>query len=62
MKTKDITEIKHPNFVLANQEADLLVSKLFFGNVNIFTRVKNKALIILKRIGIFEWTRKLIKR
>ena len=62
MKTKDITEIKHPNFVLADQEADLLTSKLLFGNVNIFTRVKNKAQIILKRIGIFEWTRKLIKR
>jgi len=54
MEAKDITEIIHPKFVLANQEADLLVSKLFFGNINIFTRVKNKALIILKNIGIFE--------
>ena len=42
IEARDITEIIHPKFVLANQEADLLTSKLFFGNVNIFTRVKNK--------------------
>ena len=62
IEAKEIKNIIHPNFVLADQKADLFTSKIFFGNVNIFTRVKNKAQIILKRIGIFEWTRKLIKR
>ena len=41
-EAREIINIIHPNFVLADQEADLLISKLFFGNVNIFTRVKNK--------------------
>jgi len=62
IEAREITDIIHPNFVLADQKADLLTSKIFFGNVNIFTRVKNKALFIFKRIGIFEWIRKLIKR
>jgi len=53
IEAKEITDIIHPNFVLADQEADLLISKLFFGNVNIFTRVKNKALFIFRRIVIF---------
>ena len=42
MKRKDITEIIHPEFVLVDQEADLLTSKLCFGNTNIFERAKNK--------------------
>ena len=42
MEAKDITEINHPNFILPDQEADNLDSKLSFGNVSIFTRVKNK--------------------
>ena len=42
MKKEEITEITHPEFVLADQEADLLTSKLCFGNKSIFERVKNK--------------------
>jgi len=44
METKEITEIIHPEFVLADQEADLLTSKLCFGNKSIFNRIKNKIL------------------
>lgn len=50
MKTKDITEIIHPEFVLVDQEADLLISKLCFGNKSIFKRVKNKILRIINKI------------
>ncbi len=50
MKTEEITEIIHPEFVLADQEADLLTSKLCFGNKNIFERAKNKALRIISKI------------
>jgi len=44
MEAKEITEIIHPEFVLADQEADLLTFKILFGNKNIFERVKNKIL------------------
>ena len=44
MEAKEITEIIHPEFVLADQEADLLTSKLCFGNKSIFNRIKNKIL------------------
>lgn len=58
MKSKEITEIIHTEFVLADQEADLLTSKLCFGNKNVFERIKNKVksiiVIILKKIGLFE--------
>jgi hypothetical protein len=50
MEAKEITEIKHPNFVLADQEADFLTSKLCFGNKNIFERVKNKMVRIISKI------------
>ena len=50
MKVEEITEITHPEFVLADKEADLLTSKLCFGNKNIFERAKNKALRIVKKI------------
>ena len=44
MKAEEITEITHPEFVLIDQEADVLTSKLCFGNINIFNRIKNKIL------------------
>lgn len=50
VKAKDITEIIHPEFVLMNQEADFLVSKLCFGNINIFNRIKNKMVRIINKI------------
>ena len=50
MEAREITDIIHPNFVLADQEADLLTSKLCFGNKNIFERAKNKALRIVKKL------------
>jgi len=50
MEAKEITKIIHPEFVLANQEADLLTSKLCFGNKSIFERVKNKMLRIISKI------------
>ena len=50
MEAREITDIIHPNFVLADQEADLLTSKLCFGNVSIFTRVKNKMVRIIRDI------------
>lgn len=54
MKIKNIQKIIHPNFVLADQEADLLTSKLCFGNKNIFERAKNKALRIVKKLYEME--------
>jgi len=50
MEAKEITEIIHPEFVLADQEADLLTSKLYFGNKSIFERIKNKMLRIISKI------------
>jgi hypothetical protein len=50
MKAREITDIIYPNFVLADQEADLLTPKLCFGNKNIFERAKNKALRIVKKL------------
>jgi len=50
MEAKEITEVIHPEFVLADQEADLLTSKLCFGNKSIFERVKNKMLRIISKI------------
>jgi len=50
MEAKDITKINHPNFILPNQEADNLDSKLSFGNISIFTRVKNKIARIIRDI------------
>jgi len=50
MEAREITDIIHPNFVLADQEADLLTSKLCFGNKNIFERAKNKALRIIRKL------------
>ena len=50
MEAREITDIIHPNFVLADQEADLLTSKLCYGNKNIFERAKNKALRIFKKL------------
>ncbi len=47
MKAEETTEIIHPKFVLANQEADLFTSKVWFGNINIFNRIKNKVLRII---------------
>ncbi|MBA7568032.1 hypothetical protein ES708_09751 [subsurface metagenome] len=49
---KEITEIMHPEFVLADQEADLLTSKLCFGNKNIFDRAKSKVLRVISKIII----------
>ncbi len=50
MEAEEISEIVHPEFVLADQKADLLTSKLCFGNKNIFERVKNKVLRIINKI------------
>ena len=47
IKGEEITEIVHPEFVLANQEADLFTSKVWFGNINIFNKIKNKVLRII---------------
>ena len=51
LETQEITEIIHPNFILLDQKADLLTSKIFFGNKNIFERVKNKVLRIIIKIN-----------
>lgn len=50
IEAEEITEITHPEFILADQEADLLTSKLCFGNKSIFERAKNKALRIVKKL------------
>lgn len=50
MEVEEISEIVHPEFVLADQEADLLTSKLCFNNKNILKRMKNKALRIISKI------------
>jgi len=50
MKTEEITEIIHPNFILPDQEADNLDSKLSFSNISIFKRIKNKMLRIISKI------------
>ena len=47
IEVKEIKNIIHPNFILVDQEADNLDSKLNFGNVNIFNRIKNKVLRII---------------
>jgi len=53
IKAEETTEIIHPKFVLADQEADLLNSKLCFRNINIFARIKNKILrTISKKNGL----------
>ena len=51
LETQEITEIIHPNFILSDQKVDLLTSKIFFGNKNIFERVKNKVLRIIIKIN-----------
>lgn len=50
MKTEEITEIIHPEFILADQEADLFTSKLCFGNINISNRIKNKIVRTISKI------------
>lgn len=50
MKVNEITEIIHSKFVLVDQEADFFTSKLCFGNINIFTRIKNKILRVISKI------------
>ena len=50
MEVEEISEIVHPKFLLADQEADLLTSKLCFNNKNILKRMKNKALRIIDKI------------
>jgi len=50
MKVEEITEITHPEFVLADKEADLLTSKLFCGNINIFKRILNKVTRVFSKI------------
>jgi hypothetical protein len=51
MKTEGIAEIIHPEFVLVDQEADLLTSKLCFGNISIFKRVKNRIVRIIVKLS-----------
>jgi len=50
METEETAEIIHPEFVSADQEEDLLNSKLCFSNKNIFERVKNKVSRIIGKI------------
>lgn len=50
VKTEEITEIIHPEFVLVDQEADLLISKLCYGNINIFKRIVNKVTRVISKI------------
>ena len=50
MEAREITDIIHPNFVLADQEADLLISKLCYGNIDIFKRVINKVTKVISKI------------
>lgn len=50
VKTEEITEIIHPKFILADQEADLLTSKLCCGNINIFKRIVNKVTRVISKI------------
>jgi len=49
MEVKDIKNIVHPNYILVNQEADNLTSKICFSNLNIFNRIKNKILRIINK-------------
>lgn len=50
MKTKEVMEIIYPEFVLMDQKADLLTSKLCYGNINIFKRITNRATKAISRI------------
>jgi hypothetical protein len=50
MKVEEINEIIHPNFILADQEADYFTSKLCFKDRNIFKRVSHKALTIIRKV------------
>jgi hypothetical protein len=50
MKVEEINEIIHPNFILADQEADFFTSKLCFKDRNIFKRVSHKALTIIRKV------------
>jgi len=50
MEAEEIIEINHHTFILPDQEADNLDSKLNFGNISIFTRIKNKMVRIVREI------------
>jgi len=65
IEVKNITEIIHPKFILVDQEADLLTSKLCYRE-NIFTRINNEILslvvIIFKKIRIYNLVKRIIGR
>jgi hypothetical protein len=50
MKVEEINEIIHPNFILADQEADFFTAKLCFKDRNIFKRISHKALTIIRKV------------
>ena len=50
MEVEEITEIIHPEFILADREADFFTSKLCFSNANIFERLINKVLRMIKKL------------
>ena len=50
IEAEEIIKIIHPEFVLADQKADLFTSKLCFGNKSIFERIKNKMVRIISKI------------
>ena len=50
VEAREITDIIHPNFISADQEADLLTSKISYGNKHIVERAKNKALRMIKKL------------
>jgi len=50
MEVEEITEIIHPEFILADQEADFFTSKLCFSNANMFKQIIDKALRMIKKL------------
>jgi hypothetical protein len=62
MESEDIKNIKHPDFILIAQEADQFTSKICFGNINIFYRLKNKIKEtiskLLKFMGLYKFVKK----
>lgn len=50
IEVEEITKIIHPEFILADREADFFTSELCFSNTNIFERLINKALRMIKKL------------
>jgi len=66
MEIEDIKNIKHPNFILIDQEADNLTSKFVFGNIFFFNRLINKTKEVisnlLKLMGLYKFVKKIYRK